>query len=94
MMGVDYDLFWTLNPKSLIPFVKAFNLKQEYDDAMAWKSGTYVRMAIASCLDKNIKYPKKPLMSDYKNDKPMSSDEIKKRVMAHAELINTKFGKE
>ena len=93
MIGVDYELFWTLNPKSLSPFVKAFNLKQRYDDAMAWSNGAYVRMAIASSLSKNVKYPSKPLMSKGE-DKPMTSEEIKRRVMAHAQIINQKFKKE
>lgn len=93
MMGVNYELFWTLNPKSLVPFTKAFALKQKYDDSMAWKNGAYIRMAIASCLNKSAKYPTKPLMDD-QGDKPMSPEEIKRRVMAQAQLINSRFKKE
>jgi hypothetical protein len=97
MIGVDYDLFWTLNPKSLSPFVKAFSLKQKYDDAIAWSQGIYIRMAIGSCLSKNTKYPEKPMMADkvkIEPPKPMTMEEIKRRFMAHANDINVKFGKE
>lgn len=93
MMGVDYELFWTLNPKSLSPFVKAFNLKQKYDDAISWQSGLYIRLAIASALNKQSKYPQKPMMSEPVEDKPMTSEEIKNKVMAQATRINAKFGK-
>lgn len=95
MMGVDYDLFWTLNPKSLQPFIKAFELKQKNNDTMAWQFGQYVRMAIASVLSKDGKYPQKPILSkDEVVAKQMSAEEIKARFMAHAQRINARFGKE
>lgn len=93
MIGVDYDLFWTLNPKSLSPFIKAFDLKQKYDDTVAWQQGYYIRMAIASCFDKNAKYPSKPLGNKEK-DSEMDNEEIKRRFLAHANMINRQFGKE
>lgn len=93
-MGVDYDLFWNLNPKSLMPFIKAFELKQKHDDGAMWELGFYVKLAIASNFSKGAKYPDKPLMADKKGNEPMSSEQIKSRVMAHAQLINAKFGKE
>jgi len=97
MIGVDYDLFWTLNPKSLSPFVKAFSLKQKHEDALAWSQGIYIRLAISSCLNKASKYPEKPMMADkikVEPEKPMSMEEIKRRFMAHANDINIKFRKE
>jgi len=39
MIGVEYDLFWRLNPKSLTPFVKAFSMKAKYEDSLAWTMG-------------------------------------------------------
>lgn len=88
MIGVDYDLFWTLNPKSLSPFIKAFELKQKYDDASAWRSGMYIRMAIGSVLAKGNKYPTKPL-SDTGRD--MTPQQIKEKMMAQAEIINARL---
>lgn len=93
MMGVDYELFWTLNPKSLSPFVKAFELKQKYHDFMAWNMGNYILEAIASSMSKNAKYPSKP-HSEKSKDVAMTSDEIKERVRLRAIAINSRFGKE
>lgn len=93
MMGVDYELFWELNPKSLSPFIKAFNLKQIHNDTLAWQFGSYVKLAIGSSLCKEVKYPSKPLMSKSKT-KTMSPHEIRARVMDRVADINSRFGKE
>ena len=93
MIGVNYDLFWTLNPKSLSPFIKAFSLKQKYDDSIAWKHGLYVRMAIASSLGKNVKYPNKPFMDD-STERVMTPQEIKERMLRQMKLVNSRFEKE
>lgn len=93
MIGVDYDLFWTLNPKSLTPFVKAFELKQKYDDMMAWTNGLYIRMAIASSLGKEAKYPKSPLSSlETKKKTNMSAEDIKAKMFRQMKIINSRFG--
>jgi hypothetical protein len=87
MIGVDYDLFWKLNPKSLEPFIKAFSLKQKYDDTVAWYSGMYVKMAIASSFNKNAKYPNIPMTSE-KVEQEMPQEVIKARFLKHVEAIN------
>lgn len=96
MMGVDYNLFWTLDPKGLSPFIKAFFMKQKYEDVMAWQQGLYIRMAIASCLDKSSKYPTKPFMTEtVKSETPKQKQaRIKQNFMNHAMKINARFGKE
>lgn len=107
MIGVDYDLFWTLNPKSLTPFNKAFILKQKYDDTVAWEYGNYVRLAILSCFDKEQKYPSKQLLSDispedFKNKLKKKTEEdiaienqlkIKQKMIEKMKLLNTRFQK-
>lgn len=94
MMGVDYELFWTLNPKTLSPFIKAFELKQKYNDTMAWQQGNYIRIAIGSCFDKNTKYPQRPFTSDKVEEKPMSAEDIKSKMMERMKIINSRFRKE
>jgi hypothetical protein len=89
MIGVDYDLFWKLNPKSLEPFIKAFSLKQKYDDTVAWYSGMYVKMAIASSFNKSAKYPSVPMTSE-KVEYEMPQEVIKSRFLKHMEAINAK----
>lgn len=91
MIGVDYDLFWTLNPKTLQPFIKAFKLQQDNINAQAWLNGLYVRLAIASTFGKNSPYPKKPI-TDMKS-KQTSPEEGKQRMFKVMEIINSRFGK-
>lgn len=92
MIGVDYDLFWTLNPKSLEPFVKAFELKQKYDDMISWTNGLYVRMAIVSSLTKDAKYPKSPLSSLTNEPEVMDAEIIKAKMFRQMKLVNSQFG--
>lgn len=95
MIGVAYDLFWTLNPRSLQPFIKAFELKRINDDFNSWRSGYYIKLAIASSLSKECKYPDKPF-SDKSISKPneMSAEEIKEKMLRNMGIINSKFRKE
>lgn len=91
-IGVDYYLFWELNPKELAPFIKAFELKQKYDDSMAWNIGDYVRMAIGDAFSKRDVYPKNP-KSQIEKAEIMSPEEIKERVKARiGELKSRKKG--
>jgi len=92
MIGVDYDLFWTLNPKSLFPFTKAFSLKREYDDYKLWTAGLYIRSAVASVLNKSAKYPQKPIGVSSNNECDMKT--IKERFLRQANKINIQFRKE
>ena len=96
MMGVDYNLFWVLDPKGLSPFIKAFSLRQKYEDSMAWQQGLYIRMAVASCLDKSSKYPVKPMLAEKeKEETPEQVQErMKRNFMNHAMLLNARFGEE
>lgn len=93
MIGVDYELFWNLNPKSLSPFIKAFSLKQKYDDYTLWLQGKYIQMAIASTMNKNAKYPPKPFSTE-EVTKISSAEEIKRKMFERMKILNAKFGKE
>ena len=98
-MGVDYELFWTLNPKTLKPFIKAFSLKQRQDDFLAWQQGAYIRLAIASVFAKSekVKYPPEPLgEKQYKKKvkQPSQQDLIKEKMMERMRAINQRFRKE
>lgn len=95
MMGVDYELFWTMNPKELTPFIKAFELKRQYDDILSWQQGIYIKLAIASSLSKDIKYPKTPMCKESAPVTPEQRQQtIKQRFMNHIAQINAKFERE
>lgn len=88
MIGVDYKQFWKLNPRTLDPFVKAFSLRQEYDDFNAWRQGKYIRMAIVSSLNKDAKYPEKPIGVPKKKTPEEIQEEIRKRFEIRMIQIN------
>lgn len=45
-MGVDYILFWRLNPIKLKPFLQAEKLRQEQRNRELWLQGAYVYEAV------------------------------------------------
>lgn len=94
MIGVDYNLFWELDPNTLKPFTKAFDLRLKVEDAQSWRAGMYIQQAIASSLNKRAKYPKKPFMYDGPTQIEMTSEDIKSKMMRNMKLINMKFRKE
>ena len=61
MLGVDYDLFWRLTPKRLLPFIKAYEDKEkreiEKNNYLSWINGIYVSHAVANVLSENAKFP-------------------------------------
>ena len=96
MMGVDYELFGSLDPYALQPFIKAFSIKQKLADAERWQLGVYIRSAVASTLDKHAKYPPKPIFYQSFEEKTERERmlEIKERFMAHAIMLNSHRRKE
>lgn len=102
MIGVDYDLFWTLSPKSLKPFVKAFHLRQDYERFNAWQAGLYIQKAIGSSFSKDNKYPDPPeigatakRISKSKDDLEKQKQElIREKFLAQVNVINHRFAKE
>lgn len=98
MMGVEYDLFWTLNPKSLTPFIRAFELKNEYEDRLMWQNGLYVRMAIATLFDKKAKYPEQPLsvpkrVVDEEVESNYKMNKIKRAMLERMTIVNHQLEK-
>lgn len=76
-IGVDYDLFWSLNPRKLQPFVESFKMKQkieiEYINYQTWLQGIYFGKALVASLDKNQEYFKEPI--DFQKIKEQKSQE-------------------
>jgi len=72
-IGVDYHTFWTLTPKKLEPFIKAYHKKREFEmecfcekaNFTAWLEGIYFARAIAINFSKDIQYFEKPI--DFKS---------------------------
>lgn len=69
MYGVSEELFWTLNPNRLRPYIKAYEKREEKRakdiDMTCWLIGRYcsqaVTVAISNCFSKKkLEYQKKP----------------------------------
>lgn len=78
-IGVDYDTFWTLNPRKLKFIIKGFEKREEFEakkaDRVAWLQGVYFASAIGSVLNGKKYYPKQPFSMkeedvDRDEDKP------------------------
>ena len=91
-LGISEELFWTLNPKRLHPYLEAEKLIQEKRDAEMWRMGTYVYNAVRTAVDNVLggrksqaKYMDKPLLEQYKEAKQeveLTEDEKMRQVEA------------
>lgn len=100
MMGVDIDKFWTMTPKSLDPYYKAFSLRQKYDDNLLWMNGMYMAMAIGSIISKDSKYPKRPMIAqqELESDTELLAqrrmENIKQTMMERMFVVNRRINGE
>ena len=91
-LGISEELFWTLNPRRIQPYLEADKLVQEKRDAEMWRMGIYVQNAVAVAIDKvlngrksTLEYMDKPLLEKYKESKKeveLSEDEKMRQVEA------------
>lgn len=54
-IGVDYNLFWSLNPKRLKPFLEANKLKLKQQNEFMWLQGMYIFDAVSVAIYNNFK---------------------------------------
>ena len=92
-MGMSYEQFWEQDCTLVIPFRKAYKIRQEEQNQSAWLQGLYffegVSVAIGRSFSKagrNLKYPEKPY--DLNPPKEKSRAEI---VQEQQELIFEKM---
>lgn len=90
-MGIPIDVFWDLNPKYMYMYQDTYIKEKEEQiklmDVAAYYQGLYVHQAIASCFNKNAKYPKTPY-SLVEKEKPLSPEE---KFKLWIEEFNRKF---
>ena len=91
---MPYELFWDGRPELVIPYRKADILLQKRSNNDAWMQGAYIRLAVASVLDKKAKYPKEP----FTIDEPVNQDgmtakqeKAKAAFLAFVERFNQKM---
>ena len=84
-IGVSYETFWTLNPRTLKPFIEAYKIKQEVLDEEMWRMGIYVHEAVGVVLAnafakktaKKAEYFKEPLLKQHKLETTELTEEQK-----------------
>ena len=69
-MGIDEATFWTLNPRRMKAYTRAYELKEQERDRHLWTMGQYVMSAFSVVLDHSFnknaqsKYPKEPFLAN------------------------------
>lgn len=107
-LDMSEDLFWTLNPKRLHPYIEADKMKQENRDAEMWRMGMYVQNAVAVAIDKVLngrksvlEYMDKPILMKYQESQgevELTEEEQERQVEAlflslETLSTNSKLGK-
>lgn len=85
-IGVEESRFWTLNPRLLQPYIKAYRIKKREENSMLYVQGRYFLDALLcsvgnmfkSKTSKPFEYPKEPY-SLFEEKIQLSEDEIKKQ---------------
>lgn len=99
-IGVDYKLFWRLNPTKLKAFNQAyqfsFDRRMQEAEMTAYMNGLYVVKAIACTFGKS-KYPEKPiglLKTDKKEDVELTEEDIqaqRDKLVLSLQIMQTNF---
>lgn len=93
---MPYELYWDGRPELVIPYRRADILRQKRENNNAWLQGVYIRMAVASTLDKKSKYPKQPFEINAPQEKRRAGltskqERAKAAMAAFAERFNQKM---
>ncbi len=96
--GVDYELFWRLNPKRLKPFIKVYEQKQkqimERINFTAWLHGVYMTHAYAAVSTPNNRYLSEPIaLYETEEDKEKKAKNEADLFGAYAIKFNQEYEK-
>ena len=87
-IGGDYNLFWTLTPRTISLFWRAEEIKQKrlinLADSQNYQLGIYMKLAHGSNFDKKCKYPKKPIFQ-------IKEEKEKTKIITQQEKENEKL---
>lgn len=85
-LGATYEIAWELNPRKIKIFEKSYRFKKREDDENNFLLGKYIQIAIGCALNKDNKYPEKPLLCEFYEDFELTEEErdekeLKKMLM-------------
>lgn len=84
---MTYEQFWNDCPELYFTYQEAYVEKLREKDLLQWQLGVYIQHAIASCLDKNAKYPRKQLFFN-KDERPKNAKEMRDKAMSIVAILN------
>lgn len=86
VVGVPYDTFWHITPRTLSAFAKAHKLKQRLKDEQMWIMGAYVKVAVQSAVEQCLvgnraktKYLEEPIMAKHYETQSLTQEEKEKK---------------
>ena len=90
---MTYELYWDGRPELAISYRQADVLRQKRSNNDAWLQGAYIRLAVASTLDKRAKYPQAPFAigGPAKNGMTVKQERAKAAFAAFADRFNQKM---
>lgn len=61
-IGMSADEYWNGSSELAVAYRKAWDLKNQHENYLAWLNGAYIHEAIASCFSKrqDARYPDRP----------------------------------
>ncbi|CAJ0592236.1 unnamed protein product [Cylicocyclus nassatus] len=74
-IGITEEKFYTLNPRKIKPYEKAYHLRRRMEDENNFWLGQYIRYAVGSVLSEKGEYPKEPLLKEYYEDLDLTEEE-------------------
>lgn len=85
-IGGNRETFWKLTPETIKYDFKAYDIKREREEYLAWLHGAYVKQALQSTIlmcgladrstpSKMPKYPERPLTSRHEERQTLSQEE-------------------
>ena len=99
-MGVSYEEFWTLNPRKMKAYERAFRIRRKHEDANMWIMGAYVTEALGVVIGnsfgkgRKLEYRKQPFSEDivdYSNLTEEEKIEKTNQFFGVLELMKTNF---
>lgn len=95
--------FWKLNPRIMYAYQDAYIEKREQEmkmmDISAYYNGMYTLQAIASCFNKDAKYPEKPYLIKKEEEKSEEQEELteeqkiqyQKQLLMQLQIMQSNF---
>ena len=88
--GMTYEQYWFDDPQIYYIYEEIYLDKLKERDMFNWQLGQYIQFAVGSCLEKNIKYPEKPMFYA-KQDKQKTVYDMLEQFKGMVAQVNKNF---